>query len=406
MSASTLNIIDNLLITFDVSISNDDEKDEKDCSSQKQVKPQGFHRVLDDDFSDIITLKSRGPNSKYYKISKKCCALSKFIMSILDSDNDTVSILFRSVKAEILEFILTYLLHHQGIEPKRIQRPIKSSKMNENVDDENQWDSKWIDSFDDKTLFEIVLTANYLDIASLLDLGCAKIATLIKKLDESEKNKLMFIINDLSENPDKIETEEYLLVKGYCANSLPQIIQNICIEYMFPTEVFMDVTDTDVDEEYFKYFKLSDDKLTITKIKEGELMYDPFNVFGENMINTDSNVMYRWDIKIENLNLKCGQSSYFVIGITNANTKYQDGPFLGDFNAISYIWTQSGMIASSANIQGNDYSKPYGEGDIVGIELNTQLKQLIFYKNNESQGIAFNEVETGCNKQYRIAIVL
>ncbi len=42
-----------------------------------------------------------------------------------------------------------------------------------------------------KEIFEIILAANVLGIAPLLHLGCAKIATEIKKLDQSEINRII-----------------------------------------------------------------------------------------------------------------------------------------------------------------------------------------------------------------------
>jgi len=42
------------------------------------------------------------------------------------------------------------------------------------------------------------MAANYLDIKSLLDLGCAKIATLIKGKSPEEIRKTFNIINDFT----------------------------------------------------------------------------------------------------------------------------------------------------------------------------------------------------------------
>merc|ERR1711983_576054 len=61
--------------------------------------------------------------------------------------------------------------------------------MNQIVSD--KWDATWIDAFDKKTIFEVILAANYMDIKSLLHLGCAKIATLIKQLDQKEINRII-----------------------------------------------------------------------------------------------------------------------------------------------------------------------------------------------------------------------
>ena len=67
--------------------------------------------------------------------------------------------------------------------------PVRSIHMNQIVSD--KWDATWIDAFDKKTIFEVILAANYMDIKSLLHLGCAKIATLIKQLDQKEINRII-----------------------------------------------------------------------------------------------------------------------------------------------------------------------------------------------------------------------
>merc|ERR1712241_1192034 len=67
--------------------------------------------------------------------------------------------------------------------------PVRSIHMAQIVSD--KWDATWIDAFDKKTIFEIILAANYMDIKSLLHLGCAKIATLIKQLDQKEINRII-----------------------------------------------------------------------------------------------------------------------------------------------------------------------------------------------------------------------
>eukprot|EP00483_Globobulimina_turgida_P003531 UN03537 len=52
------------------------------------------------------------------------------------------------------------------------------------------WDADFMDK-EKKTIFEIILAGNYMDIKSLLNLGCAKIACLIKALDQNEINRII-----------------------------------------------------------------------------------------------------------------------------------------------------------------------------------------------------------------------
>eukprot|EP01083_Nonionella_stella_P094327 264596_1 len=143
---------------------------------------------LDDD-EEQLTLKSGGQQPKSFDISKKCAELSKFVTTILEGDADATSIEIRQVPPETLEHVISYLKHHKGKEPDPLPCPVRSIHMQQIVSD--KWDATWIDAFDKKTIFEIILAANYMDIKSLLHLGCAKIATLIKQLDQKEINRII-----------------------------------------------------------------------------------------------------------------------------------------------------------------------------------------------------------------------
>ena len=72
------------------------------------------------------------------------------------------------------------------------------------VDD--RWDAQFIDSMSKKTIFQVILGANYMDLPSLLHLGCAKIATLIKgKSPEEIKNILADDTDDKNQAPSAAE---------------------------------------------------------------------------------------------------------------------------------------------------------------------------------------------------------
>merc|ERR1711900_107535 len=93
------------------------------------------------------------------------------------------------VSSEILKLIVNYLLHHKGKVPAEIAKPIRSVKMEKIVEDE--WDATFINSQTKRTIFQIILGANYMDIKSLLHLGCAKIATMIKGKSPEEIKKIL-----------------------------------------------------------------------------------------------------------------------------------------------------------------------------------------------------------------------
>merc|ERR1719411_1423236 len=143
---------------------------------------------LDDD-EEFLTLKSGGQQPQSFEISKKSAELSKFVTTILEGDSEATSIEIRQVPAETLKHVIEYLQHHKGKEPEPLPCPVRSIHMAQIVSD--KWDATWIDAFNKKIIFEIILAANYMDIKSLLHLGCAKIATLIKQLDQKEINRII-----------------------------------------------------------------------------------------------------------------------------------------------------------------------------------------------------------------------
>jgi S-phase kinase-associated protein 1 len=167
------------------------EKKKEETLETETTKPTE-EQGLDDDGDDEITLKAvgdDGKDGKSFKVKKKFCKLSNFVMTILKGDPSATEIEVRQVGSDTLENIVKYLNEHKGEEPPPLPCPVRSTEMAQIVS--VKWDAEFIDAFDKKAIFEIILGANYMDIKSLLHLGCAKIATLIKKLDQKEINRII-----------------------------------------------------------------------------------------------------------------------------------------------------------------------------------------------------------------------
>jgi S-phase kinase-associated protein 1 len=111
------------------------------------------------------------------------------------TDSHATEIEIKKVTEPILKHIVEYLKYHNGKVPAEIAKPIRSVKMEKIVED--VWDAKFIDGMNKKTIFQVILGANYMDVPSLLHLGCAKIATLIKGKSPDEIKQI------LSEDSDK-----------------------------------------------------------------------------------------------------------------------------------------------------------------------------------------------------------
>merc|ERR1739840_55216 len=72
--------------------------------------------------------------------------------------------------------VIKYMQYHHTNPAKEIEKPLKSANMREVV---SEWDANFVE-VDQETLFELILAANYMDIKPLLDLTCAKVASMIK----------------------------------------------------------------------------------------------------------------------------------------------------------------------------------------------------------------------------------
>jgi len=71
----------------------------------------------------------------------------------------------------------------------------------------SEWDSEYV-NIEQEVLFELILAANYLDIKSLLDLTCAKVASMIKGKTTEEIRKQFNIVNDFTPEEEAQVREE------------------------------------------------------------------------------------------------------------------------------------------------------------------------------------------------------
>jgi S-phase kinase-associated protein 1 len=99
----------------------------------------------------------------------------------------------------VLGKVVKYMSYHATNPAKEIDKPLKSANMSEVVD---KWDAEFVD-VGQELLFELILAANYMDIKPLLDLTCAKVASLIKGKNPEQIRKTFNIQNDFS--PDEEE---------------------------------------------------------------------------------------------------------------------------------------------------------------------------------------------------------
>lgn len=133
---------------------------------------------LDFDDSGSTTLISS--DEFRFTLEKKSLMISKLVMQALENDANATEVPIPGAKGAILELIIRYMTHHQGVEPPIIEKPLRSKLMKDVCKD--KWDADFIDEIGNnrQKLYDLILAANYMDIKGLLHLGCAKVASLIK----------------------------------------------------------------------------------------------------------------------------------------------------------------------------------------------------------------------------------
>lgn len=137
--------------------------------------------TLDSDNSPTTVILVSKDNKKI-KVDVNCARISQLVKTSLDNDSKATEIPIPSVNSDTLELIVKFMHHHNGTEPPIVEKPLRSKVMADVCSD--KWDSQFIDAFDDskdrQQLYNLILAANYMDVKSLLHLGCAKVASLIK----------------------------------------------------------------------------------------------------------------------------------------------------------------------------------------------------------------------------------
>jgi len=113
--------------------------------------------------------------------------------------------------------------HHKGKELPIIEKPLRSKIMKDVTKDD--WDAEYIDKIGEnrQQLYDLILAANYMDIKTLLHLGCAKVASLIKG---QPLEKIKDILSKGTKNEGKAATDSAGVVNSFMNAASSESIHN------------------------------------------------------------------------------------------------------------------------------------------------------------------------------------
>jgi len=113
-----------------------------------------------------------------------------------------------NVSYDTMSLVIKYLDRHQTHPEAYDKVSSKEERIKLLEEKISTWDYDYCTKIDTKTLFDIILAANYLNIQPLLDLTCHGIASLIKNQSIEDIRKLFKIENDFTkEDMEKIQKE-------------------------------------------------------------------------------------------------------------------------------------------------------------------------------------------------------
>eukprot|EP01016_Furgasonia_blochmanni_P011810 TRINITY_DN154_c0_g1_i6.p2 TRINITY_DN154_c0_g1~~TRINITY_DN154_c0_g1_i6.p2 ORF type:complete len:163 (+),score=59.82 TRINITY_DN154_c0_g1_i6:152-640(+) len=140
-----------------------------------------------------------------HEVDEEVAVKSLLVKNVIDDTGTDEEIPLPNVKSATLKKIIQYCEKYKNENPPEIEKPLKSANLAEIVP---KWDSDYIQIENLEELFDLILASNYLDIKSLLDLACAKVATLIKGRTPEEIRKTFNIVNDFTPEEEASIREE------------------------------------------------------------------------------------------------------------------------------------------------------------------------------------------------------
>jgi S-phase kinase-associated protein 1 len=151
-----------------------------------------------------IYLKLRSQEDETFEVESDVACKSQLIKNMVEGSENDEEISLPNVKSKVLSKVIDFCRNYRNSDPPAIEKPLKSANMLEVV---SPWDAGFIE-LEQEMLFELILAAHYLDIRSLLDLSCAKVASMIKGRSVEEIRRTFNIENDFTPEEEAQVREE------------------------------------------------------------------------------------------------------------------------------------------------------------------------------------------------------
>ena len=185
-----------------------------------------------------------------------------------------------------------------------------------------------------------------------------------------------------------IKQSQNLFNKNSIYHNIPSLVHNLCLNYFWISE----------------YFTLHGSDITLNKDKNiAKVNKENSNgtVYGNVDIDINALVKYEWIFETSGFEEIC-------IGIDSSNKQYPDkdytDPVINKFNFYAY-YNGGNKFFCGSDRTGTKYGDSWEDDQkyIIKMILNVPNKTLEYYVDNESEGIAFDNIDFN-DKEYNMAV--
>ena len=160
--------------------------------------------------SDSITVQTK--EGKEVPIKKSAAMLSNLLKKYIEEGTEQEApISLAEVDEKIIDKIYEYLEHFNGQAPKDIEKPLQTNDMKNATD---EWSANFVDKIPLEDLINLTTASSYMEISTLIDLCCAKLACMCQDKSEEEIFKTFNINETFTEDEKNQLREANLWIEG------------------------------------------------------------------------------------------------------------------------------------------------------------------------------------------------
>ena len=154
--------------------------------------------------SRLITLINDDHDT--FKVLENNINISVFVYNYINETDEEEPVLsIGKIKKNVMDDILKFCNYYVTDKMNEIPKPLLEDDLGRVI---QPFYCSFINKDNQDDIFQLILASNFLQIKPLLELGCAKIASLLKNKEPDEIQKMFNISNNYTHDENKVWSRE------------------------------------------------------------------------------------------------------------------------------------------------------------------------------------------------------